>query len=554
FSNGNKITKTIAKSQFPSGITHFIITTTKGQPLNERLVFIDRHDGLHINIEPDQDIYQPKDSVALKLSVTDNAGNPVTGNFSIAVTDDAQVKTDSLNINNIITHLLLTSDLKGYVEQPGYYLKPQNAEASDNLLLTQGWVNYEPKQGKTLYEAETEYRVKGTVKNVFSKPVKRTKVLLFSKSPFLLMDTLTDDNGKFNFNNLPKVDTPIFIIKAVNGNGNSFNVTVNVDEILPPPFTKPAYPLLAPWYVNSDTTLLSFTKSNARAKQLQYFSGNEHILKEVKITAKKIIKDSQNLNGPGNADVVLDEKDLEKAGKKTFLDLLKEKVKGFKEGIFIVDQNIPGGRASRDRILSGFVTDGLPFKINQSWYFINDKPIKFIVDGTPIYKVLPATQPYNEIVDITNYLKSHSAEDIKGIEVNISSKYTTKYIPAQYAYEVGMNDVAFVEITTRSGQGPGIFNTPGMYFYKPLAISWPKVFYKPKYTVKDTVKHTEDLRSTIDWEPNIITDDNGKATIYFYAAGRQSTYTVIMEGCDFNGNLGYKLQKISVRKPKSNTK
>ena len=33
--------------------------------------------------------------------------------------------------------------------------------------------------------------------------------------------------------------------------------------------------------------------------------------------AKKIIKDSKNVNGSGNADWVLDEKDLEAAGKKS---------------------------------------------------------------------------------------------------------------------------------------------------------------------------------------------------------------------------------------------
>lgn len=521
FSNGNKITKTIAKSQFRSGITHFIITTTKGQPLNERLVFIDRHDGLHINIEPDQDIYQPKDNVALKLRVTDNAGNPVTGDFSLAVTDDAQVKTDSLNTGNIITHLLLTSDLKGYVEQPGYYLRPQNAEASDNLLLTQGWINYEPKQGKPPYDAETEFMVKGGVKNIFSKPVKRTKVLLFSKSPFLLMDTLTDENGKFNFNNFPKVDTPIFIIKAVNGNGNSFNVTVNMDEIPPPPFTKPAYPLLAPWYVNSDTTLLSFTKSNARAKQTQFFPRDGHILKEVKITAKKIIQGSQNLNGPGNADVVLDEKDLEKAGKKTFRQLFEQNIKGFRE---------------IQEIYHGSI---------RTWYYIYRKPIFLIVNGERI------DQLYN-LFNFKQYIEFNNAEDVKGMEIISSPKYGANY-GNKFFPMAPADSFAFVEITTRSGN-PMIENTPGMYLYKPLTINWPKVFYKPKYPVKDTVKHTEDLRSTIDWEPNIITDDNGKATIYFYAAGRQSTYTVIMEGCDFNGNLGYKLQKISVRKPKSNTK
>ncbi|HAL81778.1 MAG TPA: hypothetical protein DCO83_05705, partial [Mucilaginibacter sp.] len=120
--------------------------TAKYQPLNERLVFIDRHDSLNIQFRPDKPRYNARESVALQIKVTDRNGDPVSGNFSFAVTDDAQVKIDSLDSENIITRMLLTSDLKGYVEQPGYYLNSKTSEAwqaLDNLLLTQGWVGYD---------------------------------------------------------------------------------------------------------------------------------------------------------------------------------------------------------------------------------------------------------------------------------------------------------------------------------------------------------------------------------------------------------------------------
>jgi hypothetical protein len=202
-----------------------------------------------------------------------------------------------------------------------------------------------------------------------------------------------------------------------------------------------------------------------------------------------------------------------------------------------------------DRILFSFVTEGKGDDIwssTKDWYFIKGKPIKFIVDGTPVYQVYtPFGAAFN---DITNYLKSHTAEDLKGIEVLSSTKYAMQYIPSVWAPIVSISDVAFVEITTRSGHGPGIDNTPGMYLYKPLAISWPKQFYKPKYAVADTAKHLPDIRSTIDWEPNIFTDEYGKATVWFYAADKPSTYTITIEGTDFNGSLGYKRQKIIISK------
>ncbi len=334
FHESNFVQRKIAKSLFPTGITHFTVMSTKYQSLNERLIFIDHQDNLKIEFKTDKPGYGSRDDVALKIKVTDNRGRPLQGNYSLAVTDDAQVKTDTANDENINTRMLLTSDLKGYVEQPAYYLTSKTNEAwqaLDNLLLTQGWIGYD--WGEVFsppvisFQPEYELRVTGRVWNVFNKPVKRTDVLLFSKTPAILMDTSTNDEGKFGFSHFPQVDTPIFILKAVNRNGKSFNVGISVDEIKLPEFAKPNAFLMEPWYVNSDTTFINYAKSNAFLLQQDYFPAGGHRLKEVKIRAKKIIKDSQNLNGPGNADLVLDEKFMEKAGKKNWLQLLQENIK-----------------------------------------------------------------------------------------------------------------------------------------------------------------------------------------------------------------------------------
>jgi hypothetical protein len=58
--------------------------------------------------------------VGLTIKVTDKEGKPVQGTFSLAVTDNSQVKPDSLS-NNILNNLLFTSDLKGTIEEPGWY-------------------------------------------------------------------------------------------------------------------------------------------------------------------------------------------------------------------------------------------------------------------------------------------------------------------------------------------------------------------------------------------------------------------------------------------------
>ena len=403
------------------------------------------------------------------------------------------------------------------------------------------------------FNPEHELVIKGQVTNVLNKPVKGTNVLLFSRSPAILMDTMTDNEGKFIFQHFPQVDTPQFILKAVNKNGNSFNVGITVDEVKPPGFVKPFGPLMIPWYVNSDSTLLSYTKNKALIKQQENLAGGGHVLKEVKITAKKVVKDSQNLNGPGNADVVLDEKDLEAAGKKTWLQLLQENLPKFRDGFFASGRSM---KARKDMFLSLFVTDEKPIIDKHAppteWYFVDGKPLMLIVDGISVNEIMTI----DNFRDITNYLTAHSAEDIKGFEIIHSTQYAAAYFTRYQPYapfalveaamsvfppiNISASDFSFVEITTRSGHGPATDNTPGMYLYKPLPLSWPKQFYKPKYTVKNAIKRSPDLRSTIDWEPNITTGINGEANLWFYTADKPATYTLIIEGADMTGNIGSK--------------
>jgi hypothetical protein len=518
-----KAEKKIAKSLFPSGITHFILLNAQEQPLNERLIFIDHQDQLHINIASNQTAYGIKDSVALHLTVTDTSGKPIAGNFSLAVTDDAYVKIDSLNQDNILTHLLLSADLKGCVEGPAYYFQKSVAiwRDLDNLLLTQGWVGY-AASAATPYKAEKEFIVDGAVHDDFNKPVKGTHVLLFSKMPSLLMDTVTDNEGHFSFRHFPRADTPIFLLKAVNKKGKSSNVSIKMDETQPPVFRAPKLPLQMPWYVNTDPVIISYVKNSiAFQKATEYQPDGKHHLKEVKIIGKKIVDGSRNLNGAGNADIILNEKDMEGAGKKSFKQLLEENIKGFHDGFFWV--------SSQDHKTK------YPFPA----YFINMKFVIILVDGVPIYNVYGFS-----FDDLKRYLTSHTAEDIKGIEVMTSEKWALRY-KSWLAPAADLGVFEFIEITTRSGHGPAIDNVPGMYLYKPLAVSWPARFYKPKYTVKDSV-HRSDFRSTIDWEPNITTNADGKATVWFYAGQIPSTYTLILEGTDFNGNLGYIRQKIVI--------
>jgi hypothetical protein len=199
--------------------------------------------------------------------------------------------------------------------------------------------------------------------------------------------------------------------------------------------------------------------------------------------------------------------------KKTLLDLFIEKIPGFRVN-YIKDQMI---------------------------YYIKYKWAVFIIDGTEFSQL----NQLNDFNSLRRYFQSYSAEDIKGVEVNFSDKYSSVYQQKFRLFDDYRRAFAFVEITTRTGNSV-IENAPDMYLFKAMPLSWPAAFYKPKYAVKNITDHLPDLRSTIDWEPNIVTDANGEAKLSFYTADKPSTYTLTIEGSDMNGNLGAKAGKIVV--------
>ncbi|MEJ7662703.1 MAG: hypothetical protein WKG07_25640 [Hymenobacter sp.] len=97
-----------------------------------------------MTLTPNKAAYAPHDPVYVKVQVTDATGRPAAARLSVTVAE-AGAAGLAPNGGDVASSLLLTSDLAGYVESPGYYLQtptPESTLALDNLLLTQGWRRY----------------------------------------------------------------------------------------------------------------------------------------------------------------------------------------------------------------------------------------------------------------------------------------------------------------------------------------------------------------------------------------------------------------------------
>ena len=105
-----------------------------------------------------------------------------------------------------------------------------------------------------------------------------------------------------------------------------------------------------------------------------------------------------------------------------------------------------------------------------------------------------------------------------------------------------------MDITTRGGQGPWLSKAEGTFVYRPLPIYPSRDFYSPKYRLADASPTTADMRSTLFWDANMVTDEEGKSFVSFYASDRAAgTYTIRIEGTDLLGRFGFKKQTIRIR-------
>ncbi|HWZ36094.1 MAG TPA: hypothetical protein VNW51_08055, partial [Mucilaginibacter sp.] len=516
----------IPKALFPTGIAHFTILNAQNQPINERLAFINHDDNLKIEIKPSAASFSTRDSIPLHIAVNDKGGKPIMGSFSVAVTDDTQIKDSTDNAGNIVTGLLLGSDLKGFIEDPAFYLK-KNArswKALDALLLTQGWIGYNWKDiingpPAAQFTPEPDYAVKGRVGNLLNKPVAGARVLLLATGKYhFIKDTITNAQGDFYFHKIPAIDSVKYVLQATNTKGRTINGGITVDNVPELNADIPFNVMPAPWYVNTDPTMLNYVKNNSTYHdELEKRKYGGHLLKQVDINASAIIKGSQNLNGAGNSDQVITGNDVEKMGKVSLLDILEKKVIGFRTGFKPKSTDIH--------------------------YFIKDKGVRFVIDGIDIDRFYNpvdgiSNEHYEYQKQILDYL---TAEDILGIEVLYNIKYNTAYKTANLSLDEQLDanpagprgaDIAYLEITTRSGNGPFTKTATGVYVYKPNPVTLPKQFYRPAYPIKTGNRGFVDLRATIHWQPSVVTDKNGQTNVSFYAADKPATYTITVEGSD----------------------
>ncbi len=502
------------RADFPSGVLHVLLTDGDFNVLSERLTFISNDDQAHSTVTVDREEYGKREPVEVTATVTDAAGNPLQGSFSVAVTDKIMAGPDGTS--DIFTELLLASDLRGYVEDPAWYFSPDNGQAAlglEALMLTQGWRRYDvPKMLKGEFHKPTEYlelgdAVSGKVITLFRQnPVDKSPVTILINEPPFVNTTVTGQEGTFEFDGFDIPEGSRIFVQALSEKGKK-----RVELVVDQPEEMPVDPALLvvdrPQNAEGADTQTDTTYLHRVNSQLTNWNLDDVLtIEEVVVTAKVADRgfySRQFLMG--------------RTFEKKYIDRL-----GMSRMELLLMRLAP---------MMNYWGDSISYR---------NKPVRIIFDNWDV-------EPTH-----LGYFMSMSTNDIEYIEMARDEET----MPFGYDFANGGPMYGLVFAVYSKG-GKGIHNFVNRNFntktINPLGYQKAVEFYSPKYeTEEENQVAVNDRRITLHWLPNLRTDAEGKATFRFWTADIPWTeYSILIEGVTDDGKAVHSTGKVVIGAPDS---
>lgn len=481
-------------SLFQAGITHFLVIDQHGNALSERLIFVPDLAPHQWKVQTDKPSYGKREKVALQISAKDENGVPVEGSFSISITDRRSIQPDSL-ANHIVSDILLTSDLKGTVENPGYYFLQQDARtirALDYLMMTHGWRRHQLKN--VLQPPALDFRnyiekgqtISGRIRGFFGAGIKKGPICILAPKQSIFATTETNDNGEFIINTSFE-DSTSFIVQARTKKGFA-GVDIEIDPLnYPETFSKNPF----------RSGAISFMENYLlNARDQYYMEGGMRVynLKEVVIKGDRPKASSKSMYTGGINTYTLEEDRLDKMGAHTAFDAVSR---------------LPGVT----------VTGGREIHIRNN----PEQPVIVIDDVV-----------YEDDFDILSSLQ-------------VSDMSSLSLLRGTDAIILGPRASAgAIVITLKDPRNLPTKPARGIITYSPLGYVNEVEFYHPTYdTPEKKDSQRSDLRTTIYWNPSLQLDAEGNATIEYYTPDSTAPQDIIIEGVDKNGKVCRILQTIN---------
>ncbi len=517
-----------------SGIAQITVFDDYERPIAERLFYIFQDNNLSIDVKTNKTTYAPREKVEMDFSVTGPEGNPVEGSFSLAVVDDKIITFADDKQDNILSNLLLSSDLKGEIYEPSFYFDPKEEKASeaiDYLLLTQGWRRFNwsdvlHMKKFSLHQAERYDLILGQITNYNGEGVK-AKVVVVDVANKKIVKLMTGEGGRFSISNLDNYKVLWVYARPVSRKNENIRInisqaTANVSQNI--------------YGSNSDFGKLGVHPLISETRKVN----NSISMQKEEVADVDYPQSTNQVDANGfmmvDDDVALDEVVTIGYGTQKKSSLTGSIVTVSTNNIINRSSDVNTalqGRVAGVHVINSSGAPGTNSSIairGMSSVSSNNVPL-YVVDGVPV-------------TDLAQ-LNPHDIENISVLKGAASTAiYGSRGVSGVVVIDTKDGDYFNYRRSRKYAR-----NMVQTYISNAFVFDGVKEFYVPEYGRKEFLHEEQDMRETIYWNPNIVTNSKGKATVNFYNSDEVTTFRGIVEGIGENGLVGRSEVFFNTQKP-----
>ena len=511
----------ISKGGIPSGVMTLTLFDQNKKPWCERAVFVNNQEEMVITAKLGSEKLQKRDKVSLDIHVADNFGEAIATELSVAITDAGQIKKSNSS-GNILTHLLLQSDLKGNIDAPGLLFKDgerATVQRLDLVMLTHGWRKFpwQDMPADATYTQKFNFAkglpISGVASGKNGNLLKNVKlnVMAQSEQDLAMFSVRTSNAGAFLISDFYFKGSADLKFNAFDMDNRPVDVQVMLDSSAT---TLPPSEFRAAELRDTEASETYLKTASIRKKMDDLYTFDEVTeLEEVTVTEKKIEKSrnaSPSVFGRNfKPSAVLYAADYESS--LSVLDLVRR---------------FSGVRVNGNKV--SMRSGGSPL---------------WVLDGVPIFDentnsaAPPATSVFFSRamtpLPVPQLIENMTTFTIERIEV------LTQTSAAIYGSRGGNGAIL---IYSKTGNEPKNIKPVSSPDFTIMGHSVEREFYTPKYDVKEERHEAADYRATLYWNPSFTTGADGNATIEFFNSDSAEQIQVEIEGLSSQGIPGAYLQ------------
>jgi len=494
----------IPTENLPSGILTITVFDDQWRPLAERITYVNNEE---FSFQPQMTVQHWGLNKRAKDEIQIEVPDSLSADLSVSVTD---LGIDYDTSDNIISHLLLTGELKGKVNNPSHYFIDNSdsiMEQLDLVMLTHGWRRF-----------DWEKIVKGEYPVI--KYPRDTSYLYLSGKIYGSTPSQLRQAGAIFLMLTQKNTGPQFITAEVGGDGNFSDPDLILFD------TARIYYQLAKSKGRSDISvqfmpgrLPPFT-NNSKASGFYYnhlsdTTGNKYHLQ----LSEALERELKYLKGKVLATVVI------KASPKSTLDEMDKK---YTSGLF------SGGG---DDYQFNLLTDPFALGATDIFQYLQGKVAGLqITPGNPPTLSWRGGTPQiyvDEMLTQTDMVSSIPVTDVAYIKV---------FRPPFMGGSGGGGGGAIAIYTRR---GDDTKREPGKGLSNNAVSGYTAIrqFYSPNYDTISDDNDKKDLRSTLYWNPSVQTSPGkNKVLLTFFNNDITNAFRVVIEGMTKDGRLAHVVQ------------